>query len=134
LKHKSKIKSGDLTLSGLSMKAIRAHDYGGSDVLVFEQAPRPRPKADEVLIRVKAAGVNPVDWQFLSGAYKQFMPLQFPWTPGLEGAGIIEAVGANVISFKRGDEVYGIVTSGYAEYALAQANDIQPKPTNLTFE
>ena len=118
----------------LTMKAIRAHDYGDANVLVFEQAPRPEPKADEVLIRVKAAGVNPVDRVYRSGAYKQFIPLQFPWTPGLEGSGIVEAVGANVTSFKKGDEVYGILTSGYAEYALAQANEIQLKPANLTFE
>ena len=62
------------------------------------------------------------------------MPLQFPLTPGMEGSGMIEAVGANVTSFKKGDEVYGIVTGGYAEYALAKANDIQPKSANLTFE
>src|SRR5258706_5270780 len=121
-------------MSSLTMKAIRAHDYGDADMLVFEQAPRPEPKADEVLIRVKAAGVNPADWKYRSGAYKQFMPLQFPWTPGLEGSGSIEAVGTNVTSFNRGDEVYGIVTSGYAEYALAQANEIKPKPVSLTFE
>jgi len=116
------------------MKAIRAHDYGSPEVLMLEQAPHPEPKADEVLIRVKAAGVNPADWKYLSGAYKQFMPLQFPLTPGMEGSGMIEAVGANVTSFKKGDEVYGIVTGGYAEYALAKANDLQPKPANLTFE
>src|SRR5258706_14619073 len=121
-------------MSSLTMKAIRAHDYGDADMLVFEQAPRPDPKADEVLIRVKAAGVNPADWKYRSGAYKQFMPLQFPWTPGLEGSGTIEAVGENVTSFKRRDEVYGIVTSGYAEYALAQANEIKPKPVSLIFE
>ena len=121
-------------MSSLTMKAIRAHDYGGPEALMLEQAPRPEPKADEVLIRVRAAGVNPADWKYLSGAYKQFMPLQFPLTPGLEGSGTIEAVGANVTSFKKGDEVYGIVTGGYAEYALAKANDIQPKSSNLTFE
>ena len=121
-------------MSSLTMKAIRAHDYGSPEVLILEQAPRPEPKADEVLIRIKAAGVNPADWKYLSGAYKQFMPLQFPLTPGMEGSGTIEAVGANVTSFKKGDEVYGIVTGGYAEYALAKANDIQPKSANLTFE
>ena len=121
-------------MSSLTMKAIRAHDYGSPEVLMLEQAPRPEPKADEVLIRVRAAGVNPADWKYLSGAYKQFMPLQFPLTPGMEGSGTIEAIGANVTSFKNGEEVYGIVTGGYAEYALAKANDIQPIPANLTFE
>jgi NADPH:quinone reductase-like Zn-dependent oxidoreductase len=121
-------------MSSLTMKAIRAHDYGDPDELMFEQTSRPEPKADEVLIRVKAAGVNPADWKYRSGAYKQFMPLQFPWIPGLEGSGTIEAAGANVPSFKKGDEVYGIITSGYAEYALAKANEIQPKPAILNFE
>ena len=120
-------------MSDKTMQAIRAHDYGGPEVLVLEQAPRLEPKADEVLIRIKAAGVNPADWKYRSGAYKQFMPLQFPWTPGLEGSGTIESVGANVTAFKKGDEVYGFVTGGYAEYALAKANEIQRKPAILTF-
>ena len=117
-----------------TMKAIQAHDYGGPEVLVLEQAQLPQPNADQVLIKLKAAGVNPADWKYRLGAYKQFMPLQFPWTPGMEGSGIIEAVGANVTAFKKGDEVYGIVSGGYAEYALAKANEIQLKPTSLTFE
>jgi NADPH:quinone reductase-like Zn-dependent oxidoreductase len=121
-------------MSDLTMKAIRAHDYGDPQVLKLEHAPRPEPQADEVLIRLKAAGVNPADWKYRSGTYKQFMPLQFPWTPGMEGSGIVESVGANVTAFKKGDEVYGIVSGGYAEYALAKANEIQPKPKSITFE
>src|SRR5215207_198072 len=118
----------------VGMQAIQAEDYGSPEVLVFGQAPRPEPNADQVLIQLKAAGVNPADWKFLAGFYKQFVPLQFPWTPGVEGAGVIEAVGTNVTTFKKGDEVYGIVAGGYAEYALALASDVQPKPANLTFE
>jgi NADPH:quinone reductase-like Zn-dependent oxidoreductase len=121
-------------MSDKTMRAIRAHDYGGPEVLVLEQAPRPEPKADELLIRVRAAGVNPADWKYRSGAYKQFMPLQFPWTPGLDGSGTIESVGANVTAFKKGDEVYGIISGSYAEYALAKANEVQRKPASLTFE
>ena len=121
-------------MSNTTMQAIHARDYGEPEVLVLKQTPRPEPNADQVLIRLKAAGVNPADWKYRSGMYKQFMPLQFPWTPGLEGSGIIEAVGANVTTLKKGDEVYGIVTGGYAEYALAQASDVQPKPAGLTFE
>jgi NADPH:quinone reductase-like Zn-dependent oxidoreductase len=115
------------------MQAIQANDYGGPEVLALKQAPRPEPNADQVLIRLKAAGVNPADWKYRAGFYKQFMPLQFPWTPGLDGSGVVEAVGANVTSFKKGDEVYGIVSGGYAEYALAVANEVQPKPAGLTF-
>ena len=121
-------------MSEIKMQAARVHDYGGPEVLIVEQAPRPEPKAGEVLIRVKAAGVNPADWKMRGGAYKQFMPLQFPWIPGLEGAGTIEALGAGVSTFQLGQEVYGILSSSYAEYAIALAKDIQPKPSNLTFE
>src|SRR5215207_11658379 len=117
-----------------SMQATQAKEYGSPEVLVFGQAARPEPTADQVLIQLKAAGVNPADWKFLAGFYKQFVPLQFPWTPGVEGAGVIEAVGTNVTTFKKGDEVYGIVAGGYAEYALALASDVQLKPANLTFE
>src|SRR5215213_4162509 len=118
----------------VSMKATEAQEYGSQEVLVFGQAERPEHTDDHVLIQLKAAGVNPADWKFLAGLYKQFVPLQFPWSPGVEGAGVIEAVGSNVTTFKKGDEVYGIVTGGYAEYALALASDVQPKPANLTFE
>jgi len=118
----------------LMMQAIRVHEYGGSEMLVYEKAPRPQPESGEVLIQLKAAGVNQVDWIMRGGAYKQFMPLQFPWTPGLEGAGVVESVGANVSTFKPGQEVYGIVRGGYAEYAIAAANDIQQKPPHLSFE
>ena len=121
-------------MSDITMKAIQAHDYGGPEVLVLEESPRPQPNADQVLIRLKAAGVNPADWKNRAGLFKQFMPLQFPWTPGVEGSGIVEEVGDNVTTFKRGDEVYGMLTGGYAEYALAKANEIQPKPEGLTFE
>ena len=120
-------------MSNTTMKVIHAREYGQPEVLVLEEAQRPQPDPDQVLIRLKATGVNPMDWKVRSGAYKQFMPLEFPWRPGLEGSGVVEAVGANVTAFKKGDEVYGIVTGGYAEYALAKANEIQPKPAGLTF-
>ena len=121
-------------MSNTTMRAIQAHDYGGPEVLVLEQAPRPEPNDDQVLIRLKAAGINPTDWKNRAGYYKQFMPLEFPWTPGVDGSGVVEAVGANVTMLKVGDEVYGIVSGGYAEYALALANEVQPKPAGITFE
>jgi NADPH:quinone reductase-like Zn-dependent oxidoreductase len=121
-------------MSNTIMQAIQAQDYGGPEVLALKQAPRPEPNPDQVLIRLKAAGVNPADWKYRAGFYKQFMPLEFPWTPGLDGSGVVEAVGANVISLKKGDEVYGIVTGGYSEYALALAKEVRPKPASLTFE
>ena len=121
-------------MSDVTMQAVRIHDYGDLDTLAFEKAPRPQPAADQVLIKLKAAGVNPTDFVTRSGAYKQFLPIEFPWTPGVEGAGVIEAVGANVSTFKPGQEVYGIVIGGYAEFALAGVKDIQLKPKNITFE
>jgi len=121
-------------MPNMTMQAIRAHDYGGPDVLVLEQAPRPEPKNDEVLIRVKAAGVNPADWKMRAGLFKGFSQLPFPWTPGLEAAGTVEAVGADVTAFDKGQDVYGIVSGGYTEYALANAQDISLKPKSLTFD
>src|ERR671931_335106 len=96
----------ELSMSNTTMQAIQAHDYGGPEVLKLEAAPRLEPNADQVLIRLKAAGVNPADWKYRAGLFKQFMPLTFPWTPGIEGSGVIEAVGVNVSAFKKGDEVY----------------------------
>lgn len=116
------------------MKAIRIHDYGGVDALALEDAPRPEPQAGQVLVHVKAAGVNPADSAARNGAYRQFMPTQFPWTPGLEGAGVVEAVGAQVSGFKPGQEVYGFLTGAYAQYAVAGEKDLQLKPSNLTME
>ncbi len=116
------------------MQVVRLHDYGGPDKLVVEQAKRPQPGAGQVLMRIKAAGVNPADWKTGGGAFKQFLPLQFPWTPGLEAAGVVEAIGPDVKSFRRGQEVYGVLSGAYAKYALAKENDIQPKPASVTFE
>src|SRR5574341_1206665 len=121
-------------MSNATMKVIHAHDYGEPEVLVLEEALFPQPDDDQILIRIKAAGVNPADWKMRAGLYKQFMQLNFPWTPGLDGSGIVEAVGANVKNLKKGDEVYGIMAGSYAEYALAKANEVQLKPVNLTFE
>jgi NADPH:quinone reductase-like Zn-dependent oxidoreductase len=121
-------------MSTMMMQAIRAYDYGGPEVLKLEQAPRPEPQSGEVLIRMMAAGVNPADWKMRSGMYRAFMPLTFPWTPGLEGAGMIEAVGTDVTGLQPGQAVYGRMQSAYAEYAAAPAGDLQLKPTTLTFE
>ncbi len=121
-------------MSNVTMQAIRFHEYGGPEVLVLEQVPRPEPKANEALIRLLAAGVNPFDWAVRAGYMKQFMPLPLPWTPGLEGAGIVEAVGADVTTLQQGQAVYGIINGAYAEYAVAPASDVAPKPASLTFE
>ncbi len=121
-------------MSEKMMQAIRYHDYGGPEVLVLEQAPVPQPEAGQVLVRVIAAGVNPADWKMRAGFFKAFRPLPLPYTPGLEAAGTVEAVGPGVTAFKPGQAVFGPVSGGYAEFALGSAGDLQPKPANLTFE
>jgi NADPH:quinone reductase-like Zn-dependent oxidoreductase len=121
-------------MSNSVMQVVQVQDYGGPEVLSPTQVALPEPDADQVLIQLRAAGVNPADWKIRAGYFKQFMPLQLPWTPGMEGAGLVQAVGANLTGFKKGQAVYGIVNGGYAEYALAQAGDIQPKPEGITFE
>ena len=116
-----------------TMKAIRAHDYGGAEQLVFEQAPCPDPAPNQVIVRVFAAGVNPADWKYRGGLYKQFMPLTFPWIPGLEGAGVVEGVGSDVKDLKPGQVVFGRMLASYAQYVVVAPSDLYPKPAHLTF-
>jgi len=95
---------------------------------------RPKPKADEVLVRVQVAGVNPIDWKIRGGVGKR-LGLTLPITLGAEIAGTIETIGSEVKDFKEGDAVYGIIASGgYAEYAIAKVGDIAPKPESLDFK
>jgi len=121
-------------MSADTMMAVRAHEYGGPEVLVLEEVPRPRPGPAQVQVQIHAAGVNPADWKYRSGISKQYMPLQFPWTPGLEGAGVVAEAGPGVDQFPHGQAVYGLIASSYAEYAVAPAGDLRPEPTNLTFD
>jgi NADPH:quinone reductase-like Zn-dependent oxidoreductase len=116
------------------MKAIRFHEYGGSEKLVLESISRPVPKANEVLIKVHFAGVNPVDWKFRAGYLKEYMPLQLPFVPGVDISGIIEEIGPEVKTLKKGQAVFGVAKGAYAEYAIALANDVTAKPDNLSFE
>src|SRR5437764_15330289 len=101
------------------MRAIRVHEYGGPAVLKLEEIPDPKPGAGDVLVRIRAAGVNPVDAYIHSGTYARKPPL--PYTPGQDGAGEIQAVGADVKTFKAGDRVYiagvGGTAAGAGTYA-----------------
>ncbi len=117
-----------------TMRAIRIHEYGGPEKLMLEEVPRPRPSGNEVLLKVKAAGVNPADWKFRSGMLKDWRPLQFPWIPGSDGSGVVEEIGPEQKSFRRGQEVFGAFAASYAEYAIAAAGDIAEKPRNLSFD
>jgi NADPH:quinone reductase-like Zn-dependent oxidoreductase len=121
-------------MSNNNMKVARLYDYGGPEALKLEETPIPQPGDGQVLVRLMAAGVNPADWKMGGGYFKQFMPLQFPWTPGIEGAGVIEATGLGVTQFKPGQAVFGPLMGAYAAYALAAAGDLQPKPATLSFE
>jgi NADPH:quinone reductase-like Zn-dependent oxidoreductase len=115
------------------MKAIRIHEYGGPDQLRYEDAPEPRAGEGQVLVRVHAASVNPIDYKLASGAMRKFMPLNFPWIPGGDFSGVVEAVGAGVTNVKKGDAVYGDTPGGggYAALAVTAAGMIAPKPKNL---
>lgn len=116
------------------MKAVRFHEYGGLEKLVVEEVARPTPKANEALIRMKAAGVNPADWKFRAGYMKEWAPLQLPAVSGLDGAGVVEAVGSAVTNLRVGQAVFGIIGGSYAEYAVAGASEVIAKPENLTFD
>jgi NADPH:quinone reductase-like Zn-dependent oxidoreductase len=113
------------------MRAVRAHAYGGVDVLQFEEAPRPQPGAGEVLIRARAASVNPIDWKFRAGYLKDFVPVSFPFTPGRDVSGVVESVGSGVTKMKSGDEVYALTNGTYAEYVVAKETDVALKPKSI---
>ncbi len=118
------------------MKAIQINEYGDESVLKLTEVERPVLNADEVLIRVRAAAVNPADWKIRDGMGEMF-GLKLPLVLGAEIAGTIESVGADVQGFKPGDAVYSFLsalTGGYAEYAVANQTEIARKPENLDFE
>ena len=113
------------------MKSVRIHQYGGPDVLRFEDVPRPRVGPGEVLIRVHAASVNPVDWKIRAGYLKEFMVVPMPFTPGMDASGVIDATGPNVTRFRQGDEVYGVIKNTYAEFAIARESELVLKPSSI---
>ena len=115
-----------------TMKAVRIHNYGSSDVLKLEATPRPQPGPGQVLIRVQAASVNPIDWKIRAGYLKQWMPVPMPFTPGRDVSGVVEAVGSGVSRFKQGDEVFGLVNGAYAEFVVATEGELAHKPRTLT--
>jgi NADPH2:quinone reductase len=115
------------------MKAILVHEFGGPEVLKLEEVPTPKPAEGQVLVRVHAAGVNPYDTYMRNGTYAVKPPL--PYTPGSDGAGVIEAVGPGVTKVKPGDRVYmaKTVTGTYAEYAIALESQVHPLPEKASF-
>jgi len=120
------------------MKAIVYHNYGSPDVLSIEEVEKPSPGDEEVLIRIRAASVNPYDYHLMRGIYlmRPMFGLRRPkhTRPGVDFAGEVEAVGKNVTRFQSGDAVFGAVRGAFAEYACAPENRLASKPANLTFE
>jgi len=118
------------------MKAIRVHKFGGPEVLQLDDVPDPKAGPGQVVVRIRAAGVNPVDTYIRSGSYAMLPTL--PYVPGNDCAGVIETVGQGVTRFKRGDRVYVVRTTtpmsgGYAELALCEASTVHPLPANVSF-
>jgi len=115
------------------MKAIQVHQFGGPEVLTLQEIPTPTPGPGEVLVRVRAAGVNPYDTYMRNGSYAIKPPL--PYTPGSDAAGTIEAVGLGITGVKPGDRVYTATTisGAYAEYALALESQVHHLPVGTSF-
>ena len=119
-----------------TMKAIVIHEYGGPEVLKYEEVSRPEPNDDQLLVRVIAAGVNPVDGMIRSGMFSD-EHRAFPIIPGGDIAGVVEKVGSKITKFKLGDPVFAYISldnsGGYAQYALATEREVAPKPRSLTY-
>ncbi len=115
------------------MKAIVVRQFGGPEVLELQDIPRPQPGPGEVLVRIRAAGVNPADTYMRSGAYAKKPAL--PYTPGTDGAGVVEAVGGGVTALEPGDRVYTAttLTGTCAQYALATESQLHPLPERVSF-
>lgn len=124
-----------------TMRAIRLHEFGGPEVLRYDEVPVPEPRAGEVLIRVRAVGVNPPDWYVREGMPNvppEMRPkLSLPVIPGTDVSGVVAAVAADVDSLSVGDEVFGLLRfpglegSAYAEYVAAPASDLARKPARV---
>ncbi|HEY3705547.1 MAG TPA: NADP-dependent oxidoreductase [Terracidiphilus sp.] len=113
------------------MKAVRIHQYGGPEVLLLDEIAQPAPGPGQVLVRVRAAGVNPVDWKIRAGYMKEVMPVELPVTLGFDFSGEIEAQGPGVNQFKQGDPVYGTAMGTFAEYVVTGVAELAPKPHSL---
>ncbi|MCK0117726.1 NADP-dependent oxidoreductase [Isoptericola sp. S6320L] len=122
------------------MRAITYSHYGDADVLEFTEQPDPHPGADAVVVRVRAASVNPVDWKVRQGYLDGLMDAHFPVVPGWDVAGVVEQVGLDTPEYAVGDEVYGYVRTDvvhggtFAELVAAPVRTLARKPRSLTFE
>jgi NADPH:quinone reductase-like Zn-dependent oxidoreductase len=118
-----------------TMKAVRIHSFGGPETLAIEDVPRPQPRDDELLVRVKAASVNPVDYKIRTGQYAKREQLPIPL--GRDVSGTVARCGTQVRDWEEGDEVFAMLPAergGYAEYVTIKASQSALKPTNLDHE
>lgn len=119
------------------MKAIRIHSYGNADQMKLEDAPMPACESGGLLVRVVAAGVNPVDWKLRNGVMAKALPKQFPITLGQDAAGIVVEAGSATSGFNPGDEVFfyaDFMHGGtYAEYVAVDAAQVALKPATVPF-
>jgi NADPH:quinone reductase-like Zn-dependent oxidoreductase len=118
-----------------TMKATVAHQYGGPEVLKYEDAPVPEPKENEVLVRVIASGVNPADPLIVSGKYAKEFATHLPLIPGYDIAGSVVKRGGKITKFKMGDPIYAYVLwgGGWAQYAVATEGEAALKPKSLNY-
>ncbi len=117
------------------MKAIRVQQYGGVEQLRYDEVPDPSPDTGQVLVRVRAASVNPIDFKLGSGAMRDRRPINLPWIPGGDFAGIVENLGSGITGMKKGDAVFGNTPGGgaYAALLVTPADFVAPKPPKLSF-
>jgi NADPH:quinone reductase-like Zn-dependent oxidoreductase len=113
------------------MKAVVLHEYGGPDKLKYEDVPDPVASEGQVLVRMAATSVNPIDYKMRSGAAKDRFPLEFPAILGRDIAGIVRELGPGVTQFKPGDKVMGVGSSTYAELTVVAAKDLALVPDKL---
>jgi NADPH:quinone reductase-like Zn-dependent oxidoreductase len=116
------------------MKAIVLNEYGDSSHLKLAEIPEPKPGAGEIKVKVAAAGINPIDWKLRSGDYKAFMPVQFPFVPGVDVSGQVVELGSGVTQFKIDDRVIGFVKRGYAEFVTAPTEAWAHIPKGMSLE
>lgn len=116
------------------MKAVRVHEFGGPEVLKFEEVPDLQPGAGQVVVAVKAVGVNPVESYIRTGTY--VIKPALPYTPGADAAGVVMSAGEGVSSVKAGDRVYtsGTLSGTYAEQTLCPEGQVHPLPPSVSFE
>ncbi len=119
------------------MKAVVANGYGGPEVLKYQDTPKPEPKGDEILVRVMAAAVNPVDTYVRQGKFSKRSSSEGPVILGYDIAGVVEKTGTDAKEFKAGDQVYCYLSvmrgGGYAEFAVAKESETALKPKNINF-